>query len=585
MTEFEVFKIPKATGTHSDVFAAVGLASLLSSVGPQAIQLTERESEFEIVVPGSLCEANLNRIPQSPGYLYLRPNAKSPVPRGIPDYVDYPRELERVERYRKQRETLRRKGTSRAEIDDLLKDDLPRDDWELWRALNNLQGDETSNRIYLEIVATDEAFFRAALKAGFSSIRTKSNSGLKWNITQSMLFSPTSAKGYRELKPAGTKRKNFKIDEWADPFVEWLKYRGYFRVAIPRLLGKDVRLLVPIPCQLSLLALESTVRELRKGGVYGGPPKMDSLAVLRLAELLIRHSEDYHDSGAEVFPGLTLSGRTPAEAISGVVATHYQSLGSAKAVMEMLVIALPGWFPIRHHADSESWLAILDEHQRIVRGLQDDRSDEIGLLIAYRCFLQKRGEAALWALIEFMEKYGALVMRVNGLRQENRARWMTRASCEHFRRIVMGTDSRLMDIVSDPGFESVARAVRQSTVTAQNKKARGGNLWREIRYELLHDIHRTRKVPGDAFVECISEFVSRYNYENARQRETTNDPKAAPANVTDGEMKAFLTLVDRHGGSVVGALLAAYGSCKEKWEAEDESQHATRENEDRAEAV
>ncbi len=147
MSEFEVFKIPKTIGTHGDVFAAVGLASLLSSVDSQAIQLNERESEFEIVLRGPLRESELNRIPQSPGYLYLRPNAKSPVPKGIPDYVDYPRELERVERYRKQREALRRKGISNAEINELLKDDLPRDDWELWRALNNLQGDETSNRL------------------------------------------------------------------------------------------------------------------------------------------------------------------------------------------------------------------------------------------------------------------------------------------------------------------------------------------------------------------------------------------------------------------------------------------------------
>jgi hypothetical protein len=50
-------------------------------------------------------------------------------------------------------------------------------------------------------------------------------------------------------------------------------------------------------------------------------------------------------------------------------------------------------------------------------------------------------------------------------------------------------------------------------------------------------------------------------------------------------LKAFLTLVDRHGASVIGALLAAYGSCKEKWEGEDEEKPATRENETRAEAV
>lgn len=133
----------------------------------------------------------------------------------------------------------------------------------------------------------------------------------------------------------------------------------------------------------------------------------------------------------------------------------------------------------------------------------------------------------------------------------------------------MGTDGKLLEIVNTPGFEAVARAVRQATVTSQNKRARGKEVWREIRYELLHDLHRTRKVPGHALVECVMEFVSHYNRENARQRETKRDPKAAPADVSDEELKEFLALVDRHGAALVGALLAAYGSCKEKWEPED----------------
>lgn len=133
----------------------------------------------------------------------------------------------------------------------------------------------------------------------------------------------------------------------------------------------------------------------------------------------------------------------------------------------------------------------------------------------------------------------------------------------------MGTNDNLLEIINDPGFEAVARAVRQAKVTSQNKKARGENVWREIRYELLHDLHRTRKVPGSAFVERVMDFVSRYNYENARRRETEKNPKAAPANISDEELKSFITLINRHGTSLVGALLAAYGSCKEKWEPED----------------
>jgi len=134
----------------------------------------------------------------------------------------------------------------------------------------------------------------------------------------------------------------------------------------------------------------------------------------------------------------------------------------------------------------------------------------------------------------------------------------------------MGADSHLLEIMNDPGFEAVARAVRQATVTSQNKRARRQEVWREIRYELLHDIHRTRKVPGDAFVECITQFLSRYNYENARRREMTKNPKAAPANVSDEELKSFVALISRHGAAVVGALLAAYGTCKEKWEPEED---------------
>jgi hypothetical protein len=62
--------------------------------------------------------------------------------------------------------------------------------------------------------------------------------------------------------------------------------------------------------------------------------------------------------------------------------THYQSLGNAKAVSAMSTLALPGWFSVENKEDAQTWLEILDEHQRIVRGLQDDHSDEIGLLIA-----------------------------------------------------------------------------------------------------------------------------------------------------------------------------------------------------------
>jgi hypothetical protein len=414
--------------------------------------------------------------------------------------------------------------------------------------------------------------FRQEIGTALVAISEQGSPNLNWKANSVQLFTPVAAKGYSRLKPDSTSRGDKTKEQWTDSFTEWLKYRGYFQAACPfsqGSKGEHVRLLCPVPRDISVQAYAATTRKLRSSSIYGGPPKMDALATLRLAELLVRHSEEYHAPAADVFPGLFLQGKTPAEALSRIMVTHYQSLGNAKAVSAMSILALPGWFPIQSRQDAEEWLAILDEHQRVIRGLQDDHSDEIGLLIGYRRFLERRGEGSMWALLEFMEGYGPFVMRANGTKVNGRMRWTTRFTDVFVRRILMGMEGKLSQIINDPGFEAVARAVRQATVTAQNRRARGEDVWREIRYDLLHDLHPTRKVPGHAMVECVTEFISHYNRENARRQEERKNPKAAPANVSDEQLRAFPTLIDRHGTSLVGALLAAYGSCKEKWEPEE----------------
>lgn len=569
----QTFRISKQTGTHADVFAAVGLADLLASVpGAGTVRVIEQEAAFEVRSDRPLTDADWQRIPQMPGYPFLKANEKVKIPQNVADLVDYKDEKAKADRRKQILHREKRKQIVDTETQQLIQQERPRDDWRLLQVLNTLQGDETANKVHATIINRTPDQFRKELTGALAAICQQRASGLGWEASLVQLFTPIAAKGYSRLKPDSTDRNDKTKEQWADPFIEWLKYRGYFQVACPFFQGpkaEHIRLLCPVPHDISYRALAAVARKLRLASVYGGPPKMDALAVLELAELLVRHSEEYHAPGVEIFPGLSLQGKTPAEAVSGVMITHYQSLGNAKAVSAMSTLALPGWFRIESPQDAEDWLVILDEHRRVVRGLQDDRSDEIGLLVAYRRFLEKRGENALWALLEFMERYGALVMRVNGTRLNGRIRWMPRFTDVYLRRVLMGTDGKLLEIVNTPGFEAVARAVRQATVTSQNKRARGKEVWREIRYELLHDLHRTRKVPGHALVECVMEFVSHYNRENARQRETKRDPKAAPADVSDEELKEFLALVDRHGAALVGALLAAYGSCKEKWEPED----------------
>ncbi|MDI3462623.1 MAG: hypothetical protein OJF50_001444 [Nitrospira sp.] len=559
---FQVFTIAKNTGTHADVFAAAGLADLLTSLpNASGIRLADNGVSFEIQLSKPLSNDDLRRIPQVPGYPFLKTNENLTVPAGAIDPVDYKAEKAKADRRKQALAQKGKKGekTVDSETQQLMQQEQLREDWRLLQVLNTLQGDETSNKVHETIARRKPEQFNKEVNSALEAFSNERSSGLDWAVSTVQLFTPIAAKGYSRLKPDSTDRNDKTKEQWADPLVEWLKYRGYFRVACPFFQGpkaEHVRLLCPIPHDISFRALELVARKLRNAGVYGGPPKMDALAVLKLAELLVRHSEEYHDHDAEVFPGLSLTGKSPAETISGVMVTNYQSLGNAKAVSAMSIIALPGWFPIVSKRDTELWLATLDEHQRVIRGLQDDHSDEIGLLVTYRRFLEKRGEVGTWALVEFMEHYGPFLIRVREQKRKVRS-----FRTDYFRRIVMGTAPKLMEVLNNLGFQAVAAAVRKSTVNAQAQKAMGRSDYREIRYDLLHDLRRKRSLPGvTPLIETVSDFISKYNVENARRREMR---KSAPRNVTTDEFSAFTALLESYGASTVGALLCAYGSCRE----------------------
>ncbi len=551
------FRLAKATGTHGDVFAAAGLADLLSSAdGVDEVRIKELQTAFEIQAP--LTPERITSIAQIAGYPFLKTNQKVKVPGGVSDWVDYQREKEKAARRRKLLEGKRRK-TAGEEIEQLLKQEEPRPDWRLLQVLNTVQGDETSNRIHSLIVALKPREFSDSVRSALIALAAGEQSNLKWPATSVQLFSPTAAKGYSRLKPDSTDRNDKTKEQWTDPFVEWLRYRGYFAVGCPFFQGQKaehVRLLCPIPADISINAFKQVARELRLAGLFGGPPKLDSLAVLELAELLVRHSEEYAAmASARPIPGLKMRGKRPSDVISGIWVTHYQSLGSAKAVSAIATLALPGWFVVDNDIQAKAFIDILTEHKRVVRSLEDDHSDEIGLLITYRRFLESRGEHAIATLLEFMARFGALVLRAR-----EQGRKIPQFTTAHLEKLVMGNAPKFSDILADAGFKAVAAAIRAATVNAQAQKAMNRPDYREIRYDLLPDLRRKSGLPGnEQLIQSISEFISLYNVENARRRELN---KPAPRNVTTEEFESLVRLIESHGASVVGPMLCAYGSCR-----------------------
>jgi hypothetical protein len=490
--------------------------------------------------------------------LYLRTKGGAALPAGIEeeDVLDYPKEKAKFDRYREAQKARRAGLTSTDEIDA----DAPHEDWRLYQALNALQGDDGTNKAAEAILKEGPEGWKKILREALEELSRGEVIALKWPLNLVQLFNPQAAKGYARLKPDSTDRNDATKNQWGEPFMEWLKYRGYFRVACPFFLGskgENVRLLCPIPERIERKLLNTVVGELRRSPIFGSAPKLDCLAALKLAEILIKRSKEFQGECV-----------VPSQLVSGLMIAHYQSMGQSKAVTSIERLALPDWFPISNAAEADLWLNILDEHQKVLRSLKDDRSDEIGLLIAYRRFLEMRGKKSVDALLSFLGDYGVFLMRE---RERDKTRKLKQFLTVHVRSIVM-QEPDYHEILENPGFKAIAAAIRTATVSAQARKRLQATDYRNIRYGLLPELRRKRTLPNsDSFLEAIADFVVSYNAESARRFEMGK--ATGTRRVTTEELECFVGLLSKlpkQKASAVGALLCAYASCREPREAEGE---------------
>jgi hypothetical protein len=574
------FSVPKTTGTHADVFTAVGLADLLQPACDEPVEIRDRGAAFGVDLE-SLSVDWRERVPHSPGYKFLLDGkGRARPPKGI-DVVDVPAEFERQRRYF---ENLKKAKGKRAdpEMQAAIQQEAPVPRWPVLTLLmpGKLKAIDTWNRVALAISDMSCEEFKRILAVALRNMAAGLPAGVKLPASSSGLICPPQIKGFNELKPAGTARASVPVE----PFVEWLRYRGYWRCAHAVSMGESARVYVPVPGRIPIDALSNVVGRLEKQARRSSGPKSDILTALAIARILIEGSEEYHQPGTAAIGKLRLlQGESPADIVSSLCVTEYvKTSRQAYGVRSISVLAIPGWFAIRSSRDADDWLTILDEHQKAIGSLADNRSEEIQLLLLYREFLQARGQSALQGLLMFLGSYACFVMSANGTTRDGRVRWVRRFASSHIERLIMGTDNALLPIVHDRGFQAIARAVREVTVRLQNRKARKEEVWREVRYELLPDLLRTRQLPGNSFVECVMQFASNYNRENSRRRESERNLKAAPANISDEELARFISLVDEHRAPLVGALLAAFGSCKTSGEPDAVTSSGVDENEGRA---
>jgi len=128
-------------------------------------------------------------------------------------------------------------------------------------------------------------------------------------------------------------------------------------------------------------------------------------------------------------------------------------------------------------------------------------------------------------------------------------------STSFIERLIMSTEQRLAPILERPGFQNIAYAIRQSTVIAQYRKSQGDRKY-DVRYGLGQDLARKARYPDD-FVAALSDFLHKYNAENAQVMETRSGPYRSSIKTID--IDEIVMLIDEYGSEVVANLLIAYG--------------------------
>jgi hypothetical protein len=556
--------VDKTTGTPADTLLAFGFASLLDRLIPDDVGDPNLRIED---VGDSYCVSI--KYPVQPEW--FRDAKPFPLLRGLdtakkrtalPDAVDYADQQQRNSAYFE----ARKKGLPEA---DLAEQGLtpPHVDWPGWAITNQMSATNAYNALVAawhghqpgfadllllilnlfgkrpnEISATEEAWKELAKRW---QLDTKAQS------PQLQVVNPGTGKGGNKSKASGLSIGGLN-GFWA---IEYLKFVGLFHAAVPRIVSgsKDRKTYVLRPKALAWRTHSKVFPEFQKALFAQTAVKMDVLATLRYCRVFLEQWKAGQASGMFRF------GRgQPGDHIAALEAIHYKHLGSAHATMNLSSLVLPEWLPIVETVEqANQFLAMLAEHEAIIRNLKEERSQEYELLKRYRNFLSARD---LRAFFGFTAAYAGYVMG-KFLDGGFPPRQFQVTSLEV---LIMSHDAALSSIVHNEGFRRIAEAIRHSTVIPQYHKSKGNPGPFEIRYGLGADLLRNASYP-EKFVQAISKFMFEYNQENERVNERfKGSPPVRRRNIRAGDIEQVLGLIDKNGDSdTVANLLVAFGYARD----------------------
>jgi hypothetical protein len=591
------FYVNKVNETSADTLLAIGSAALLK----QALYSLKKSStglllynagvSFEITLPYALREEDLVSSQTIPFIEPLISTKQKEKGRILLDGFDYDRELEKQKQLSAQLKSLpanlrspeayRRKAP---ELESLLSDG-PRPDLAHYRTINVMKVPDTFNDLVLRwqgLSASQQWLAIRLLFRLFSQPENNLEEAIQsWKklakeqgisnktATAVQVINPTTGKG------ANTSKSYRPNSGGLDSFwlLELLKFKGFLIGAAPYMLrgSKDRKIFVIQPTKVAFDTLTSIMDDFRRICWSSTAIKQDILASLRLAQILVdrRHSELTIRQGLEDWEPSPIVGIA-----QGFDVTFYKDMGSAHATMNVATINIPTWFPSLATLEQvrEADL-LLEEHLRIIRRIEGHQgkegSEEMELLQTYRDFLSGHDLRSFW---QFAARYSCYLFRQRE-RQKDVKRWLPQLTKKGLDFLAMHHQNKSMpvsSILTNPGFEHIASAIREATVNAQRRRSQEHDETYEVRYGLDQELLRKAHYRDDFLIE-LNKFITLYNVETAREEEKYAKKALAAKSerkpklrypVTTADMQRFTELLDTYPTELIATMLIAYGTSR-----------------------
>ena len=375
----------------------------------------------------------------------------------------------------------------------------------------------------------------------------------KWDdqATASQFFNPSQGKGINRPQPDSVGLGNLS-GFW---LLEFLKAIGFYHTAFTgRVKNSDDRkTYVPAPGRSSLRAREAVQDQFRKKMRFNETAvRADIFTIIRYLQAFIQQVEAAQPDTANPFLAMMGKPQRPSNFLRGFHVVYYKSLGTAAATMNIAFLNLPGWVEIRQPDDVPIFQEILEEHTKIIEQFAENKGEELDLLQRFRDFIVADN---LGPFFEFTTAYSSWLISAG----EKPGFPPRKFSTHNLRRLLVSVQPKLSEILDSPGFQNIAYAIRQSTIIAQYRKKEGDRRY-DVRYGLGRDLVRQSQYP-DEFIAALSDFLHKYNAENAQVMETRSGPYRK--SVQTGDIQGILRLIDQHGSDLIAKLLVAYGYARE----------------------